>query len=88
MTGFFSSMQCPGHAILAAYDQVAQWRDEGRCIISGFHSPVEQECLSIILRDQSPIIHCPARSLPRRIPPAWQPALDQGLLLSTLHPRG
>lgn len=39
-TALFCSARCPGSAILAAYDQAARWRDEGRCIISGFHSPV------------------------------------------------
>ena len=42
-TALFCSARCPGSAILAAYDQAARWRDERRCIISGFHSPVEKE---------------------------------------------
>jgi predicted Rossmann fold nucleotide-binding protein DprA/Smf involved in DNA uptake len=82
----FCSTRCPGSAILRAYDQAAQWRGEGRCIISGFHSPVEKECLRILLRGTQPIILCPARALPKRIPPDWQTALDAGrlLLLSAL----
>ena len=44
-TALFCSARCPGDAILRAYDQAAKWRDAGRCIISGFHSPVEKECL-------------------------------------------
>ena len=63
-TGLFCSARCPGHVILPAYDQAARWRDAGRCIISGFHSPVEQECLRILLRGAPPIILCPARALP------------------------
>ena len=31
------------------------WRDEGRCIISGFHSPIEKECLLILLRGNQPV---------------------------------
>jgi len=80
-TALFCSARCPGSAILRAYDQAAQWRDEGRCIISGFHSPVEKECLRILLRGTQPIILCPARALPKRIPPEWQTALDAGRLL-------
>ena len=80
-TALFCSARCPGHAILRAYDQAAKWRDEGRCIISGFHSPVEKECLRILLRGSQPIILCPARALPQRIPPEWQTALDAGRLL-------
>ena len=81
-TALFCSARCPGSAILRDYDQAAHWRDAGRCIISGFHSPVEKECLRILLRGTQPIILCPARALPKRIPPAGgQTALDAGRLL-------
>ena len=80
-TGLFCSARCPGHVILSAYDQAAHWRDAGRCIISGFHSPVEQECLRILLRGTPPIILCPARVLPTRIPAEWQTPLTEGRLL-------
>ena len=80
-TGFFCSARCPGHVILSAYDQAARWRDAERCIISGFHSPVEQECLRILLRGTPPIIVFPARTLPQRIPAEWQTPLAAGRLL-------
>ena len=80
-TGLFCSARCPGHVILPAYDQAARWRDAGRCIISGFHSPVEQECLRILLRGTPPIILCPARALPQRIPAEWRQPLADGRLL-------
>ena len=80
-TALFCSARCPGHVILRAYDQAAKWRDEGRCVISGFHSPVEKECLRILLRGTSPIIICPARALPKRAPADWQKPLDDGRLL-------
>lgn len=80
-TGLFCSARCPGNAILSAYDQAARWRDAGHCIISGFHSPVEKECLRILLRGKSPIILCPARNLPKRIPADWQTPLAEGRLL-------
>ena len=80
-TGLFCSARCPGNVILPAYDQAARWRDAGRCIISGFHSPVEQECLHILLRGTPPIILCPARALPQRIPTEWRQPLADGRLL-------
>lgn len=80
-TALFCSARCPGSAILAAYDQAACWRDEGRCIMGGFHSPVEKECLGILLRGTPPIIVCPARNLPSRIPAEWQTPLAEGRLL-------
>jgi predicted Rossmann fold nucleotide-binding protein DprA/Smf involved in DNA uptake len=80
-TALFCSARCPGDAILRAYDQAAKWRDAGRCIISGFHSPVEKECLRILLRGTQPIIICPARSLPKRVPAEWKKPLADGRLL-------
>jgi len=80
-TGIFCSVRAPGHVILTTYDQAAKWRDAGRCVISGFHSPVEKECLRILLRGSQPIIICPARTLPQRVPPEWRQALADGRLL-------
>jgi len=54
----------------------------GRCVISGFHSPVEKECLRILLRGPQPIIICPARSLENlRLPADWKDAMAAGRLL-------
>ena len=81
-TALFCSARCPGDAILRTYDQAARWRDTGRCVISGFHSPIEKECLSIFLRGKPPIIICPARSLEKlSIPPGWKTPLNEGRLL-------
>ena len=80
-TALFCSARCPGDAILHTYDKAARWRDAGRCVISGFHSPVEKECLRILLRGTSPVIICPARSLPMRVPTEWQKPLSDGRLL-------
>lgn len=80
-TALFCSARCPGKVILGTYDQAAKWRDAGRCVISGFHSPVEKECLQILLRGSQPIIVCPARALPQRVPPDWKTPLAAGRLL-------
>jgi predicted Rossmann fold nucleotide-binding protein DprA/Smf involved in DNA uptake len=80
-TALFCSVDCPGSAILSTYDQAAKWRESGRCVISGFHSPVEEECLCILLRGTQPIIICPARTLPKRVPAEWRQALSAGRLL-------
>lgn len=46
-------------------------RDAGVTVIGEFHSPMEKECLNILLRGSQPIIVCPARSLENmRIKPA------------------
>lgn len=81
-TALFCSIHCPGSVVLAAYDQAACWREENRCVISGFHSPIEKECLRILLRGKQPIIVCPVRSIKTlRTPPEWRPALAEGRLL-------
>jgi len=88
-TTLFCSKTCPGDAILAAMDQAQKWRDQGRCIISGFHSPIEKECLQILLRGVQSIIICPARSLEgMRIPKEWREGIrgDRILLLSPFDP--
>jgi predicted Rossmann fold nucleotide-binding protein DprA/Smf involved in DNA uptake len=88
-TALFCSKSCPGDAILNATDQAQKWRSQDRCIISGFHSPIEKECLQILLRGVQPIIICPARSLERmRIPMEWREGIGAGriLLLSPFEP--
>lgn len=59
----FCSSKCPGDLIIKTYDLSKKWRDEGNIVVSGFHSPMEQECLTILLRGKQPIILCPARSI-------------------------
>jgi predicted Rossmann fold nucleotide-binding protein DprA/Smf involved in DNA uptake len=81
-TALFCSNKCPGDVILAAMDQARKWRDQGQCIISGFHSPIEKECLQILLRGTQPIVICPARSLERmRIPVEWRQGIETGRIL-------
>ena len=80
--GLFCSVRCPGNAILGAYDVARKLRDEGVTVISGFHSPVEKECLRILLRGKQPIIICLARAPEKiRLPVGWRRALEAGRLL-------
>jgi predicted Rossmann fold nucleotide-binding protein DprA/Smf involved in DNA uptake len=89
-TALFCSARCPGNAILRTHDQAAHWRDAGRCVISGFHSPIEKECLRILLRGKPPVIVCPARSIEKlRVPAEWRVPVAEGrlLILSCFAPR-
>ncbi|MEW6207264.1 MAG: DNA-processing protein DprA [Acidobacteriota bacterium] len=88
--GLFCSIKCPGNVILRLYDAAREWRDNGTTVISGFHSPMEKECLEILLRGTQPIIICPARSIENmRLPKNWIAALDEKrlLLLSPFDPK-
>jgi len=77
----FCSRKCPGDLILQTYDLAQHWRDQGVTVIGGFHSPMERECLRILLRSPHPVIICPARGLPRRIEPEFKRPLTEGRLL-------
>lgn len=76
------SQKCPGDVILKTYDFARLVRDSGVAIISGFHSPIEKDCLPILLRGQSPVIIVQAHRLSvSRLPSEWQKAIDARRLL-------
>jgi predicted Rossmann fold nucleotide-binding protein DprA/Smf involved in DNA uptake len=60
--GVLSSVRCPGAIIIKTYDLMRDLREKGVVVISGSHSPMERECLTILLRGTQPVIICPARS--------------------------
>ena len=78
----FCSVQCSSAIILQTYDLARALRDARVTVISGFHSPMEKECLNILLDGTQPVIVCPARSIEHlRLPADWKAALLQGRLL-------
>ena len=78
----FCSSRCPAQIILRAHELAQQFRELGVPTIGGYHSPVEKECLRVLLRGSQPIILCPARSIENmRLNPAWKGALAEGRLL-------
>jgi predicted Rossmann fold nucleotide-binding protein DprA/Smf involved in DNA uptake len=81
-TALFCSARTPGDAILRAHDAARRMRDDGVTVISGFHSPIENECLRILLRGKQPIIICPARAIDEmRIATECRVAFDAGRVL-------
>ena len=77
----FCSRKCPGNLILQTYDLAQKWRDQGVTVIGGFHSPMERECLNILLRSPHAVVICPAHRLPHRIEPEFKRPLAEGRLL-------
>lgn len=76
------SVKCPGNIIIQTYDFARVLRDSGVPVVGGFHSPMERECLRILLRGSQPLIVCPARSLERmRVNQEFRTPLNQGRLL-------
>jgi predicted Rossmann fold nucleotide-binding protein DprA/Smf involved in DNA uptake len=63
MLGFICSIQCPGSIVIRALDAARELRDANVCVIGGFHSPMERECLEILLRGKQRVGYCPAHGL-------------------------
>ena len=80
-TAFLCSRNYPAGAVLRIYDWAKEMRDAGECVISGFHSRLEQDVLDILLKGSQPIILAPARGLPKRYPADIKQAIDDGRLL-------
>jgi len=78
----FCSVKCPGNLILKTYDLARELRAVGTVVVSGFHSPMEKECLALLLRGKQAVIWCPARRLsPRRLPKMFVGPVSDGRLL-------
>ena len=82
LTAFFCSSRCPGDLILKTYDIARVLREGGVSVIGGFQTPMEKECLRLLLRGSQPVVICPARSIDNmRVPRNWRAALDEHRLL-------
>lgn len=67
---FFAPGQIDLRAVMKCYDWAEQMRNEGRCVISGFSSKLEQDVLSFLLKGKQPIILVMGRRMYSR-PPEW-----------------
>lgn len=80
LTAFFASRQCPGLAIRAAMGWALEQAQKRQGVISGFHSPLEQSVLQLLLQAKSPVVALLARPVAdARLPPGWQAALADGI---------
>jgi len=75
------SKRCPGEIILRTHDLFKAGAGS-IAIAGGFHSPLERECLRLLIRNKQPVIYCPARSIENmRIPAQMKRPLADGRLL-------
>ena len=91
MTAFFASRQCPGTAILAAMDWGLQQARAKATVIGGFHSPLEQSVLKVLLTAKSPAVVVLARPIQgAKLPPEWAEGLAHQHLavVAALSPSG
>ena len=72
MAAFFCWAQCSRDLILKTYDLARLMRDAGVAVIGGFQTPMEKECLRLLLRGNKPVGFSPSRSVENmRIPRDW-----------------
>jgi predicted Rossmann fold nucleotide-binding protein DprA/Smf involved in DNA uptake len=78
----FCGTTCPNELAVHAYLFAQNLRHSTISLVSGFETPVEQECLKIALDSSEPLIICPARQIDNmRIPEEYKLALEMGRLL-------
>ena len=61
LLGLIASRECPGNVLLATLERIPQWVKAGRVIVSGFHSPLEQQVLRSLLRRNGHAVRVLAR---------------------------
>jgi len=82
LMGLVCSVQCPGSVVIKTFDAVRKLREQEIVMAGGFHSPMEKECLDILLNGKHPVVLCPARSLKNlHIGQKARQALKEGRLL-------
>src|SRR5712692_3350228 len=80
--GLICSRRCPGDVIIKTYDFARLARAAGLVIVSGFHSPIEKDCLPMLLHKSDPVIIVPGHRLSiSRLSTGWQSAIERGRLL-------
>ena len=82
LTAFFASRRCSGRAIRAAMDwAVAQARSKTP-LIGGFHSPLEQSVLEVMLAAHAPVVIVIARKLETaHLSATWLDAAQTGTVV-------
>ena len=78
---FLSSRRVMPAAVMRCYDWATAMRDEGRCVMSGFQSPLEKDVLKFLLQGKSQIIMVLARSLWKSVPQEYREPLSSGRML-------
>ncbi len=82
LLGLISSRECPGHVLLETLDRVPEWVKAGRVIVSGFHSPLEQQVLRSVLRRKGRAVKVLARGMTEYRPqPEEREPLASGRML-------
>ncbi|WP_198597304.1 hypothetical protein [Gracilimonas amylolytica] len=68
---FLCSRKISASAVLKCYDWAIEQRENGNCVISGFHSKIEKDVFHYLAKGSQPII----LALPRGLKKRWEPEL-------------
>ena len=80
-TAFFCSRRCPASVVLPSYEWARRMLLDKQCVISGFHTGVEEDVWKLLLQARSPMIWVCARDMLRQLFPETRRAVDGGHLL-------
>ena len=88
LLGLIASRECPGHVFLETLDRVPEWVKAGRVIVSGFHSPLEQQVLRSLLRRNGRAVKVLARGMTEYhpLPEEREPLAASRILVITACP--
>jgi predicted Rossmann fold nucleotide-binding protein DprA/Smf involved in DNA uptake len=83
-----ASRSCPGNILLQTVERVPEWLKAGKVIISGFHSPLEQQVLRSALRRNGRAVKVLARGMSvfRAAPEEKEAVLAGNMLVVTAFP--
>lgn len=77
---FLCSRNCPSDIRRSAQVWADQQREQGICVISGYHSPIEKEVLHRLLAGAQPIVIALASGL-GSVASEWREPMEDGRLL-------
>ena len=81
LTAFFASRRCSGRAIRAAMDWAVEQARAKIPLIGGFHSPLEQSVLEVMLAAHAPVVIVITRKLEAAsLSSAWHEAVQAGTI--------
>ena len=78
---FLASGTISTQSVLRCYDWATQQCNNGVCVVSGFHSKLEQDTLHLLLQTQCPVIWVIARKMYKNISDKLQQAFEGNRLL-------
>lgn len=80
-TAFICSRRIPAGVVLKSYDWAIAMRNAEKCVMSGFHSPLEKDVFHFLIKGNQPVILVLARGMIREIPPKIEKAIAENRLL-------